>query len=416
MAALKKIMTWIVVLAIVGGGGYYGYQYWTARQMAMAQMAEGGMMGGMGGSPMPMPAARCIVQDVTDAYDFTGTTEAVDAVEIRARVAGYLKGIHFTDGSIVEEGQLLFKIEPEAFQARRDEAAARLKAGQAELERARLDLERIEKAVQTNAVSQQELTRVRAAHDTAAASVMAFQAALVNAELDLSYTEIRSPIRGRIGRHQVDVGNLVGDMTRTTLTTVMRTQPIYVYFHIGEHLLKGDLLQRLHGGADVEPLQLFVGLPDESDYPHEGIIRFLDNTVDPKTGTVYVRGELANASEALLPGMFVRVRVPTEVRKNAVLIPELAISTDLGGKYVLVVGENNILQRCDIKPGATIGKLRVINEGLKGDEMFIVGGFAMARPGMPITPMTGDGPPPGVAQGQAEAAGQGDTANPSEKQ
>jgi RND family efflux transporter MFP subunit len=393
MATLKTILVWLIVLMILGGAGYGGYQYWKGRQAAMAQMMG---EGGMGGGALPAPVARCILQDVTDALEFTGTTKAVNAVEIRARVEGYLKGIHFADGSLVDEGQLLFTIEPEMYLSRRDEAAAMLKAGQTELERARLDLERIDKAVQTGSVSQQELTRARAAYDTAQAQVMGYQAMLQKAELDLSYTEIRSPIRGRIGRRLVDAGNLVGAGDRTVLTTVMQTQPIYVFFHIGEELLKGDLLRRLHGGGDAEPLRFAAGLPNANDSPNEGVINYLDNTVDPMTGTVYVRGELANESLDFLPGMFVRVRVPTAVRKNAVLIPELAISTDLGGKYVLVVGEGNILQRRDIKPGATVGKLRVVNEGLTGDEMFLVGGFAMARPGMPIVPMTGDGPPPGA--------------------
>jgi RND family efflux transporter MFP subunit len=357
-------------------------------------MAKGGMgMPGMGGGPMPTPVAGCVIQDVTDSYDFTGTTEAVNRVEIRARVEGYLKAIHFTDGSIVEKGQLLFTIEPEAFKSKRDEAAARLKAGQAELERARLDLERIQEAILSNAVSQQDLSRVRAAYDTAQASVMGFQALLEQAELNLSYTEIHSPIGGRIGRRQVDIGNLVGAGDRTVLTTVVQIQPVYVFFHMGEHLLKGDMLQRLQGSDKTEPLKFRVGLPNDDSFPHEGTIQFLDNTVDPMTGTVYVRGEVANEAKTLLPGMFVRVQVPTGVRKNAVLIPEKAIQSDLGGKYVLVVGEKNILQRRDVVPGAVMGKLRIINEGLDGSETFITGGLTMARPGMPITPPTGDETP-----------------------
>lgn len=403
MAILKKLVSWLIVLMILGGVGYGGYQYWTGRQAMIAQMMAGGAMGGMGEGPMPMPVATCLLQDVTDALTFTGTTAAMNAVEIRARVEGYLNGIHFTDGSLVEEGQLLFTIEPETYRSRRDEAAAMLKAGQTELGRARLDLERIDKAVQTGSVSQQELTRARAAYETAQAQVSGYQATLEKAELDLSYTAIRSPITGRIGRRQVDVGNLVGAGDRTVLTTVMQTQPIYVFFHIGESLLKGDLLRRLQGGPEVEPLMFAVGLPSQDDYPYTGVINYLDNTIDPQTGTVYVRGELPNTELDLLPGMFVRVRVPTAVHKDAVLIPEKAISTDLGGKYLLVVGEGNVLQRRDVTLGATIGPLRVVNAGLDGSEMFIVGGFAMARPGMPIVPMTGDGPPAGMMPGAGPA-------------
>jgi len=271
------------------------------------------------------------------------------------------------------------------------------------MQRAKVDLERIQKAIESGAVSQQDLTRARAAHDTAVASVMGRKAALENAELDLSYTEIRSPIGGRIGRRLVDVGNLVGAGSQTVLASVVRVQPMYVYFNMSEHFLGGDLLRRLQGGRDVEPLQFSVGLPEETNYSNQGLLNFLDNTVDPKTGTVYVRGEVSNDSESLLPGMFVRVRVPTGVRRNAVLIPDKAISTDLGGKFLLVVGEGNVLQRRDIKLGTTLGPLRVVTEGLDGSETFIVGGFHLARPGMPITPMSADGPPPGAMPGMPEA-------------
>ncbi|MBP8606491.1 MAG: efflux RND transporter periplasmic adaptor subunit, partial [Phycisphaerae bacterium] len=379
----------IVLIIVAVAAGLFLMRKKPSSQPAPAQAA----------GPLPLPAARCVMRDVTDFYDFTGTTEAVDSVEIRARVEGYLKGIHFTDGQIVEEGQLLFTIEPEAFAARRDEAAAHLKAAQAESEQAWVDLQRIQNAIASNAVSQQDLTRSRAVYETASAAVLAAQAKLADAQLNLSYTEIRSPIRGRIGRHMADVGNLVGPASRPVLTTVMRMQPMYVSFYMGEHLLKGSLMQRLQGGG--EPLRMLVGLPDENGYPHEGTICFLDNRVDTKTGTVYVRGELPNQDETLLPGMFVRIRLPIAQRPNAVLIPEKAILTDLGGKYVLAVGQGNVLERRGIVLGASVDGMRVVMDGLDGSEMFITGGFHMARPGMPVTPLTGDGPPAGMPAGQA---------------
>lgn len=386
MQILKKIIIWLVVIGILFGLGYGGYRYWMMRQAAVAQMMQAGGMGGMDG-PMPMPVGECVIQDITDYLEFTGTTEAVSDVEIRARVEGYLKDVHFVDGQLVEQGQLLFTIEPEAYQARRDEAAAMLAAGRTELERAREDLERIEKAVQTGSVSRQELTRAQAAYQTAEAQVLGFQAALDMAKLNLSYTEIRSPVAGRIGRRLVDIGNLVGAPERTILTTIRQTQPIYVFFHISEHLLKGDLMRRLVGGNNVEPQVFAVGLPEQNDYPFEGVVNFLDNTVDPRTGTIYVRGELPNASGQLLPGMFVRVQIPTARRNGAVMIPEKAVNTDLGGKYLLVVGRDNVLERRSIRLGAVVNGLRVVTEGLTGQETFIIGSFHLARPGMPIQPM-----------------------------
>jgi RND family efflux transporter MFP subunit len=395
MTKWQKAVIWLFVLAFMVAAGFGGYRYWNWRKAKMAKMTAAGGMSGMGG-PMPLPVAQCTIQDVTDALEFTGNTEAVESVDIRARVEGYLEGIHFTDGALVEAGQLLFTIEPKAFRSRRDEAAANLKAAEAEMQRAKLDLERMQKAIESGAVSQQDLTGARTAFDTAEASVLARKALLENAELNLSYTEIRSPIAGRIGRRLVDIGNLVGAGNQTVLASVMRIQPIYVYFYMGEHLLGGDLLRRLQGGPDGDPLRFSVGLAEETDYSSEGFLDFLDNTVDPATGTVYVRGQVPNDSQVLLPGMFVRVRVPTAVRKDAVLIPEKAISTDLGGKYLLVVGEGNVLQRRDIKLGSTVGQLRVVTDGLDGTETFIVSGFHLARPSMPITPVPAGAGPPGA--------------------
>ena len=383
---LKKIIIWGIVAAVVVGGGI---GYWSFRQKIMAMMRQGGPMGGMGG-PMPMPVTQCIRQDVSDLLEFTGTTEATEAVEIRARVEGFLKGIHFSDGAIVEKDQLLFTIEPEAFIARRDEAAAMVASGKSEVERAQFDYERLQKAIASGSVSQQELTRAQSAYNKAVASLNAYEAALVRAALDLGYTEIRSPIRGRIGRRLADVGNLVGADGKTVLATVMRTAPLYVSFYAGEHLLQGDLPARLRGEQGVEPLRFSVIPANGNPLEETGALNFIDNAVDPKTGTVLVRGELPNAAETLLPGMFVRVQVPVGLRKNAILIPEKIIQTDLGGKYVLVVGEGNLLQRRDIKLGASVNTLRVVENGLDGSEMILAGGFAMSRPGMPIVPMTGE--------------------------
>jgi RND family efflux transporter MFP subunit len=390
---IASVAAVLLVLVLAAGIGLWVHR--TRKAMPAAEQPRG---------PMPLPVVSCEIRDLTDFYEFTGTTEAVDSVEIRARVEGYLRGIHFTDGQIVEEGQLLFTIEPEAYAARRQEASARLKAAQAELERARVDLERIEKAVETNAVSRQDLSTRRAAYESAQAAVEAAQAALADAELNLSYTQIQSPFRGRIGRHLADVGELVGPQSKPVLASLVRTEPIYVFFYMSESMLDADLLRRIRQPEGNDFVPFFVGLGDQTDYPFEGRLCFVDNSVDPRTGTVYVRGQLPNDGEPLLPGMFVRVRVPVRERPKAVLIPEKTIQTDLGGKYVLVVGANQMLERRDIVLGATEGTQRVVLSGLDGSETILSGGFYMARPGMPIQPIP-EGQMPAGAGGPAGAAG-----------
>ncbi len=400
MKTSKKIVIWLVVIVIAGGAGYGVYRVSQIQQgiREMIAQAQRGMDG-----PMPLPVDDCTIKDITDFLEFTGTTEAKQDVVVRARVAGYLQEIHFTDGQVVQTNQPLFTIEPEAYRARLDEAAARVKAAQTELQRARDDLDRVEKAVETGAVSRQDLTRARAAYDTAQAQLLAHEATLQNAELDLSYTQVRSPIDGRIGRRLVDIGNLVGGAEATALATIKQTEPIYVFFHISEKMLTGDFLRRLQGGNDVEPLTLSVGLPGTGEFPYQGVVNFVNNTVDTGTGTIYVRGQLPNDHGLLLPGMFVQVRVPTVERKDAVLIPEKAVSTDLGGRYVLIVDDEQKLRRRDVRLGAVIDGLRVVEEGLSGDETFIVGGFHMARPGIPVEPIRQGDIPPDMAEQMSEA-------------
>ncbi len=396
---IAAAVTLLIVLVLAAG-----VWFWMHRPRPGAPPAQRG--------PMPLPVVACEVRDVTDYYEFTGTTEAVDSVEIRARVEGFLQGIHFTDGQIVEEGQLLFTIEPEAYAAYRDEAAARLKAAEAELERTRVDLERIEKAIEANAVSRQDLSTRRAAFLSAQASVEAAKSALSHAELNLSYTQIRSPFRGRIGRHLADVGNLVGPQSKPVLASVVRTEPMYVFFYMSESLLDAELLRRIRQADGENPVPFFVGLGDRTDYPFEGRLCFADNTVDPRTGTIYVRGQLANEQEQLLPGMFVRVRVPVRQRPKAVLIPEKTIQTDLGGKYVLVVGEGQMLQRRDIVLGASEGTMRIVLQGLDGSETILAGGFYMARPGMPIQPVPAGQMPPEAGGAPGAAGGPASTGKP----
>jgi len=340
--------------------------------------------------PPKVTVATPVTRDVTVFHEFTGTTQAVESVEIRARVQGFLERIAFEPSSFVRKGDLLFVIEQAPFEAQRDQAEANMKSAEAGLRRADSDLERLEQAVKTNAVSQQEVTRARAERDQASAALLQTQAALTNAEIQLSYTTIESPISGLISRNLVDVGNLVGAGGSTLLATVRRIDPIYAYFDVSERFVARLLQERgghkQPGEGDRVPAVLIL---KETGLEVEGRLDSIDNTVDPETGTILLRGVFPNSEALLFPGFFVAVRIPGRVIENAILVEERAIGTDLAGKYVYVVGADNMveLRRVTLGPAQDDGTV-VVAEGLDGSESYIVTGLLRARPGLPVTPET----------------------------
>jgi RND family efflux transporter MFP subunit len=359
-----------------------------------------GVMLGCGGQPetvAPAPPEVTVampeLRDVNLYQDFTGNTEAIESVEIRARVRGFLREVSFEPSSIVRKGHVLFTIEQEPYIAARDRAKATLAAAEAALRRTESDLDRLEEAVKTNAVSQQEVTRARADRDQAAAAVLEAEAALTSAELDLSYTTVRSPINGMVSRRMVDRGNLVGSGESTLLTTVRTINPIHAYFEMSERLL-ARILQERGGGYDPEdmksdPVRVTLTVP-ETGVQLEGYMDWVDNTVDTATGTIRVRGEFDNSGNKVFPGFFVTVRVPGEDLADAVLVEETALGTDLGGRYLMIVGDGDVVERRYIEPGPLQDdNKRVILSGLEASERYIVRGLQRARPGMPVTPRTG---------------------------
>jgi len=364
----------------------------TAVVMAILSVACGKAPQTAAPAPPEVTVATPQVRDVTLFQDFTGNTEAIEAVEIRARVQGFLEKVSFEPSSFVKRGQLLFTIEQEPYIASRDRAAAYLASAEAGLRRAESDLDRLEEAVRTNAVSQQEVTRARAERDQASAGLLEAQAALTTAELQLGYTTVESPINGMVSRRLVDRGNLVGAGEATLLTTVRTINPIYAYFEMNERMLAQIL--EVRSGFDPEnlkrdPFPLSMTVP-ETGHRVEGQVDWVDNTVDPATGTVRVRGKFPNSDALVFPGFFVMVRVPGEDLDDAVLVEETAIGTDLGGRYVLVVGEGDVVERRYIEPGPLQDdQARVVFEGLEAGERYIVKGVQRARPGMPVTVKSG---------------------------
>jgi len=338
-------------------------------------------------SPPEVVVEAPTLRDITLYGDFTGNTQAVESVEIRARIQGFLERFTFEPGTLVRKNEVLFVIEQEPFVAARDRAAAEVSSSEAALARAESDLDRLEQAVKKNAVSEQEVTRARAERDQALAALASAKASLEQAEIDLDYTEIKSPITGVVSRHLVDPGNLVGRSEATLLARVFNIDPIHVYFEVNEQLVAQFLDRRggLKGSVDnpdPDPVEITV---DTVDRVFEGRVDYIDPAADPDTGTLQVRAVVPNGDGRLLPGFFTRIRVPGTKIPGATLVPETALSTDLGGRYLLLVDDEGLVQKRYVEPGQLESDNMRVVEGIEGGERFITQGLQRARPGMPVT-------------------------------
>jgi RND family efflux transporter MFP subunit len=335
--------------------------------------------------PPEVAVAQPVTEEVTDYMEFTGTTRALDSVDLRARVSGYLQSIEFEDGAYVEKGQLLFVIEPEWYEVALASEKAKLRKAQAALKLAEAEVERTRPLVKRGALAGAELDVKVADRDSASAEVATAEAAVDQAELNLRYTRITAPISGRIGRHMVDVGNLV-QMQTTMLTTIESIEPIHVYFNVSE----SEVLQFVEHGASSEAKSdqapLFVGFSEAGGFPFEGRLDYTELGVDPETGTQQRRGVFPNKDRSLLPGLFVRVRIPLGKPAPQLLVNERAIGADQRGQYVLVVNDKNLVERRPIVLGSAHNGNRVVKKGLSAGEWIVVNGLQRARPGAPVNP------------------------------
>ena len=348
--------------------------------------------------PAAVTVARPEVRDVTRYADYTGRTEAIEKVEVRARVDGYLREMRFEPGDVVEKDSVLFVIDPRPFEIELASAQASLASAKAELLRAQAQLDRQEQALRTKAVSEIEVIQSRAERDKAAAAVRTAESQVRDAELNLDYAYVKAPISGRVGRNLVDVGNLVN--AESTLAEMVRYDPIYVYFNLSER----DILtfQRTAGeerertGTRVRGrLPFSFGLADEEGFPHEGVIDYSALEVNPQTGTFEVRGVLDNAGPrelAILPGLFVRVRLPIGEIDDALLVNERAVAADQTGPYVLVVNQENVVEQRSIEIGGAIDGKVIVESGLRPEDRVIVSGAQRARPGSEVAPKTAGAP------------------------
>lgn len=329
----------------------------------------------------PVSVAAALEREVVETVDFPGRIEAVESVEVRARVNGYLRSVHFRPGAQVKKGELLFVIDPRPFEAELARAEATLANTRAQLELARTELARQEQLLAERATSRREYDDAAARLRQFDAQIRANQASVESARLSLAYTRITAPVDGRVGKAEITVGNLVqGEVPNSpVLTTVVSTNPVYAAFEADE---ASFLKFKMRNGLGVQ-----IGLADERGFPHRGRIEFVDNRVDPQSGTVRMRALLDNRDGRFTPGLFARVRLgDMGSPRKAVLVVDRAIGTDQSKRFVLVVNGDSKAEYREVRIGRALEGLRVIEAGLEAGEVIVVNGLQRVRPGAPVTP------------------------------
>jgi RND family efflux transporter MFP subunit len=332
--------------------------------------------------------ARPTSQPVTDHEDFTGHTEAIPSVDLRAQVTGYLKSANFKDGTDVEKDALLFEIEPQIFQTEFERTKAAVAQAEARLERLNRDYNRVIQVADKGTVTQEEIDRISGDRAEAKAAVAVTVQQRELARQNFEFTKIKAPFAGRIGQRMIDPSNLV-KANDTILATLVSLDPIYVYFDLDEQTLL-RLRRLVREGKIVsarsEPTTVHIGLADEEGYSLTGVIDFIDNRLDAGTGTLRVRAKLDNPKTLLSPKMFVRIRLPVGKPKPSLLVPEEALGSDQGQRYVFVLNENDEVVYRPVKLGPQVERLRVIEEGVTASDRVIVSGLQRVRAGVKVVP------------------------------
>jgi RND family efflux transporter MFP subunit len=341
--------------------------------------------------PPKVEVAAPLQKNITRFLDATGNTAAVKSVDLVARVQGFLQSIDYKDGAFVKEGTTLFTIEPETYKLKLEQAQAAEAGAQASLKQAEADYKRQVDLVQRQAVSQATLDTSTANRDNAQASLQQAQANTKIARVNYGYTNVTAPFDGIVTAHLVSIGELVGVASPTQLATIVALDPIYVNFNVSEQdvqRIRDEARRRGMTVEDIKQLPVEIGLQTETGYPHKGRLDYVSPTLNQSTGTLAVRGILQNPDRKLLPGFFVRVRVPIEQQQNALLVPDTALGADQAGRYLLVVNGENVVEQRKVTTGQLDGELRVIETGLKPDDKVVVGGLLKAIPGQKVDPQT----------------------------
>jgi RND family efflux transporter MFP subunit len=342
--------------------------------------------------PSSVTVSLPVEREVTDYADFTARVAAVDSVEVKAHVWGYLQKINFTEGALVRKGDVLCELDPRPYEANLNQAKAKVRQDEALLSYNEAEYQRNLELVRSGAVSQSDLQKSAAARGVDLANIAADKAAVVSKELDLGYTKVIAPVSGRVGRYVVTVGNLVlsGDQGGgTLLTTIVSVDPMYAYFDVDEQTIQRVMRLAREGrvpSADKATVPVSLGLATEERFPHRGTINFVDNQVNAQTGTLRVRGVFPNPDGSLTPGFFGRVRVPVSSPRRALLVSDRALEYDQGQRIVYVVTEKNEVVVRPVRVGALHDGLRVVEDGLKPGERVIVAGLLQVRPGATVEP------------------------------
>jgi multidrug efflux system membrane fusion protein len=368
--------------------------------------------------PPPPPAvtvAAVLERDVNEWDEFTGRLQAVDQVEIRPRVSGYIKRVTFPEGKEVRKGEVLFEIDPRQYEADLARAEAQLEQARTASELAAREVGRAQRLVSVKAISQEEFDSRTSAQANGLAAVRAAEAAVQNAKLNLEWTRVRSPIAGRVSNAEVTAGNLVqaGPPTATLLTTVVSLDPIYAYFEGDEQTyLKYTTLARAGSRPSSRDVRnpIYMGLANEDGFPHKGYVDFVDNRLDPETGTIRARAVFSNKDRVFTPGLFARMKLVGSGRFRAALVLDRAIGTDQDKKFVLVLKPDKTVEYRSVQPGRLVDGLRVISSGLKGGEQIVINGLQRVRPGMKVTPAVGSMEPDSTTTASAGSAAGADSA------